>query len=120
MLDAIVSIRLLVLLCLPEAWKPIDMESTLLVGLRPIKQWMHTGLRLAVQSGERVEITDVHPKRIHFEDEIAIDRLPIGELLFLRIQHEPGPKKVDILLNGTIDGEQVTAMPPRAVDTEEE
>ncbi len=102
------------------AWKPIDMESTLLVGLRPIKQWMHTGLRLAVQSGERVEITDVHPKRIHFEDEIAIDRLPIGELLFLRIQHEPGPKKVDILLNGTIDGEQVTAMPPRAVDTEEE
>ncbi len=102
------------------AWKPIDMESTLLVGLRPIKQWMHTGLRLAVQSGERVEITDVHPKRIHFEDEIAIDRLPIGELLFLRIQHELGPKKVDILLNGTINGEQVTAMPPRAVDTEEE
>ena len=102
------------------AWKPIDMESTLLVGLRPIKEWMHAGLRLAVQSGERVEINDVNPKRIHFEDEIAIDRLSIGELLFLRIHHETGPKKVDILLNGTVDGEQVTAMPPRAVDTEEE
>ncbi len=102
------------------AWKPIDMEATLLVGLRPIKEWMHTGLRLSVQSGERIEINDVHPKRIHFEDEIAIDRLPIGELLFLRIRHEGGPKKVDIILNGTINGEQVTAMPPRAVGIEEE
>ena len=81
---------------------------------------MHAGLRLAVQSGERVEINEVHPKRIHFEDEIAIDRLPAGELLFLRIHHEVGPKKVDILLNGTIEGEQVTAMSPRAIETEEE
>ena len=102
------------------AWKPIDMEATLLVGLRPIKEWSHAGLRLSVQSGERIEINDVNPKRIHFEDEIAIDRLPIGELLFLRICHEVGPKKMDIILNGTINGEQVTAMPPRAVDTEEE
>lgn len=102
------------------AWR-LDMEPpTLLIGLRPNVTWEHAGVRLAATMGERVEIQEVHPSHLHFEDEIVLDNMEENKLNFIRVQHSQGSTKLDVLVTGTVGGTPMAAMPSKALRDSEE
>ena len=102
------------------AWR-LDMENpTLLIGLRSNVTWEHAGVRLAATMGDRVEIKNVHPSYLHFEDEIILDKMSPNKLKFVRVQHSSGSTKLDVIVSGTVEGIPMAAMPTKAlVDSEE-
>ena len=93
---------------------------TLLIGLRPNVTWEHAGVRLAATMGERVEIQEVHPSHLHFEDEIVLDNMEAHKLNFIRVQHSQGSTKLDVLVTGTVGGTPMAAMPTKALRDSEE
>lgn len=102
------------------AWR-LDMEyPTLLIGLRSNVTWEHAGVRLAATMGDRVEIEDVHPSYLHFEDEIVLDKMYANKLKFLRVQHSSGSTKLDVIVSGTVEGVPMAAMPTTALGDSEE
>ena len=102
------------------AWR-LEMEHpTLLIGLRSNVTWEHAGVRLAATMGDRVEIEDVHPSHLHFEDEIVLDKMHANKLKFLRVQHSSGSTKLDVIVSGTVEGVPMAAMPTKALGHSEE
>ena len=102
------------------AWR-LDMENpTLLIGLRSNVTWDHAGVRLAATMGDRVEIEEVRPSYLHFEDEIVLDKMQANKLKFIRVQHSRGTTKIDILVTGTVGGTPMAAMPSKALSDSEE
>ena len=102
------------------AWR-LDMENpTLLIGLRSNITWEHAGVRLAATMGDRVEIEDVHPSHLHFEDEIVLDKVQANKLKFIRVQHSQGSTKLDVIVTGTVGGTPMAAMPSKALSDSEE
>ena len=102
------------------AWR-LDMENpTLLIGLRSNVTWEHAGVRLAATMGDRVEIEDVHPSHLHFEDEIVLDKVQANKLKFIRVQHSQGSTKLDVIVTGTVGGTPMAAMPSKALSDSEE
>ena len=102
------------------AWR-LDMENpTLLIGIRSNVTWEHAGVRLAATMGDRVEIQDVHPSHLHFEDEIVLDKMQANKLKFLRVQHSSGSTKLDVIVTGTVEGVPMAAMPAIALGDSEE
>ena len=102
------------------AWR-LDMENpTLLIGLRSSVTWEHAGVRLAATMGDRVEIENVHPSHLHFEDEIVLDKMQANKLKFIRVQHSQGSTKLDVIVTGTVGGTPMAAMPSKALSDSEE
>ena len=95
-------------------------NPTLLIGLRSNVTWEHAGVRLAATMGDRVEIEDVHPSHLHFEDEIVLDKMHANKLKFLRVQHSSGSTKLDVIVSGTVEGVPMAAMPTKALGHSEE
>lgn len=102
------------------AWR-LDMKKpTLLIGLRSSVTWEHAGVRLAATMGDRVEIEEVHPSHLHFEDEIVLDKMQANKLKFIRVKHSQGSTKLDVVVTGTVGGTPMAAMPSKALGDSEE
>jgi len=103
------------------AWTLSDSGDTLIVGIRNRgKTWTHAALRCASGEGEAVSIIGVHPRHLHFEDEIDLGNLDRGDRLFLRISIEAGTRAIDLHLSGIVAGDPMAATTPRAIVFEEE
>ena len=80
-------------------------------------------LRLDAPEGQAWNVTSVHPRFLSNGEEIFLDSMVAGNIVFVTVEIEGGSKCVDIELNGRFDGEPFAARIPstlwRNSDSEE-
>jgi hypothetical protein len=96
----------------------------IIVGLNIIEgNWEMAALRLDAPQGEPWNVTNVHPRFLFRSEEIFLDSMVAGNILFLTIDLEGSSSCVDIELNGRVDGKPFAARLPntlwRTTDSEE-
>lgn len=96
----------------------------IIVGLNIIEgNWEMAALRLDAPQGEPWNVTNVHPRFLFRGEEIFLDSMVAGNILFLTIDLEGSSSCVDIELNGRVDGKPFAARLPntlwRTTDSEE-
>ncbi|MBT4924564.1 MAG: hypothetical protein HON16_02280 [Euryarchaeota archaeon] len=112
------------------AWKLDDRLSKdgkswpIIVGVNIIEgNWEMAALRLDAPQGEPWNITHVHPRFLSRGEEIFLDSMVTGNIVFLTIEIEGSSSCVDIELNGRVDGKPFASRIPstlwRTVDSEE-
>ena len=80
-------------------------------------------LRMDAPEGQAWNITSVHPRFLSNGEEIFLDSMVSGNIVFVTVELEGSSKCVDIELNGRVDGEPFAARIPstlwRNFDSEE-
>jgi len=96
----------------------------IIIGLNIIEgNWEMAALRLDAPQGEPWNVTHVHPRFLSNGEEIFLDSMVAGNIVFLTIEIEGSSSCVDIELNGRVDGKPFAARIPstlwRTADCEE-
>ena len=85
--------------------------------------WEMAALRLDAPEGQAWNVTSVHPRFLSNGEEIFLDSMVAGNIVFVTVEIEGSSKFVDIELNGRVDGEPFAARIPstlwRNSDSEE-
>lgn len=96
----------------------------IIVGINILEgNWELAALRLDAPQGEAWNVTNVHPRFLANGEEIFLDSMVAGNIVFLTIEIEGSSQCVDIELNGRVDGQPFAARIPstlwRTIDSEE-
>ena len=96
----------------------------IIIGINIIQgNWEMAALRLDAPEGQAWNITRVHPRFLSNGEEIFLDSMASGNIVFVTVELEGSSKCVDIELNGRVDGEPFAARIPstlwRNSDSEE-
>lgn len=96
----------------------------IIIGINIIQgNWEMAALRLDAPEGQAWNITSVHPRFLSNGEEIFLDSMASGNIVFVTVELEGSSKCVDIELNGRVDGEPFAARIPstlwRNSDSEE-
>jgi hypothetical protein len=82
----------------PESWP-------LLIGLHtPDETWEVSGFRFDAPNGNPWNVVNVEPRLLHRGEEIFIDTIAKGTMIFLTVELSGDGSQVDIELNGHVDG----------------
>ena len=82
----------------PENWP-------LLIGLHtPEETWEISAFRFDAPQGSPWEVTNVEPRLLHQGEEIFVDTIAKGTMIFLTVELAGSGTQVDIELNGHVDG----------------
>lgn len=82
----------------PENWP-------LLIGLHtPDETWEISAFRFDAPHGSPWNVTNVEPRFLHQGEEIFVDTIAKGTMIFLTVELEGNGTQVDIELNGHVDG----------------
>tara|TARA_Y100000766_G_scaffold11366_1_gene8228 strand:- start:1344 stop:3626 length:2283 start_codon:yes stop_codon:yes gene_type:complete len=77
----------------------------LLIGLHtPEETWEVSAFRFEAPHGSPWEVTNVEPRLLHQGEEIFVDSIAKGTMIFLTVELEGDGTHVDIELNGHVDG----------------
>lgn len=109
---------------LDERLSKDDTSWPIIVGLNIIEgNWEMAALRLDAPQGEAWSVTNVHPRFLSRGEEIFLDSMVAGNVVFLTIDIQGSSSCVDIELNGRVDGQPFAARIPntlwRTIDSEE-
>ena len=96
----------------------------IIIGINIIEgNWEMAALRMDAPEGQAWNITSVHPRFLSNGEEIFLDSMVSGNIVFVTVEIEGSSKCVDIELNGRVDGEPFAARIPstlwRNSDSEE-
>jgi hypothetical protein len=82
----------------PDSWP-------LLIGLHtPDETWEVSGFRFDAPNGNPWNVANVEPRLLHRGEEIFIDTIAKGTMIFLTVELSGDGDQVDIELNGHVDG----------------
>nr|AAF97201.1 unknown [uncultured marine group II euryarchaeote 37F11] len=82
----------------PDSWP-------LLIGLHtPDETWEVSGFRFDAPNGNPWNVVNVEPRLLHRGEEIFIDTIAKGTMIFLTVELSGDGDQVDIELNGHVDG----------------
>ena len=82
----------------PDSWP-------LLIGLHtPDETWEVTAFRFDAPHGSAWNVTNVEPRLLHQGEEIFIDTIAKGTMIFLTVELTGDGNQVDIEINGHVDG----------------
>ena len=109
---------------LDERLSKNDSSWPIIIGINIIEgNWEMAALRMDAPEGQAWNITSVHPRFLSNGEEIFLDSMVSGNIVFVTVEIEGSSKCVDIELNGRVDGEPFAARIPstlwRNSDSEE-
>ncbi len=109
---------------LDERLSKNDSSWPIIIGINIIEgNWEMAALRMDAPEGQAWNITSVHPRFLSNGEEIFLDSMVSGNIVFVTVEIEGSSKCVDIELNGRVDGKPFAARIPstlwRNSDSEE-